>query len=107
MAKTHLTTGEVAALFGVAGQSAAEVRLRVSPWHVVGETAAAGWASLRRWVRAIRRGGIFAAVRAIPAAFTARQAAERIGTTVAAHAPTSCAALPLCHQAFVGARHMR
>ncbi len=99
--------GLAVALFGVARRSAAEVRRRVSPWQVVGAAAAAGWAALRRWVAAIRRGGIFPGVRAIPKGFTARQVAERIATTVAAHAPLSCAALALPHQAFVGARHMR
>lgn len=95
------------ALFGVARHTLAETRRRVSPWQVVGDGAAGSWAALRRWVAAIRRGGIFPTVRAIPVDFTARQAAERIATTVASYAPPACAALPLEHQAFVGARRMR
>ena len=95
------------ALFGVARRTITEIRRRVSPWQVVGDGAAGSWAALRRWVAAIRRGGLFPTVRAIPAGFTARQAAERIAMTVAAHAPPACAALPLEHQVFVGARRMR
>jgi hypothetical protein len=44
------------ALWGVKGLAAAEVRRRVSPFAIVGATAAAGWASLRRWSRAVRTG---------------------------------------------------
>lgn len=99
--------GLAVALFGVARRTVAEIRRRVSPWQIVGDAAVGSWAALRRWVAAIRRGGIFPGVRAVPAGFTARQAAERIATTVAAHAPLSCTALALPHQAFVGARHMR
>jgi hypothetical protein len=98
--------GLAMALFGIARQSAAEVRRRVSPFGVVGTTAASGWATLRRWVAAVRRGGLLSRVRAVPAAWTARQAAERIASSLAAQAPPSCSALALEAQAFVGARAM-
>lgn len=39
------------ALWGVTGLAPAEVRRRVIPFAFVGATAAAGWASLRRWSR--------------------------------------------------------
>jgi len=47
------------ALYGVAALAPAEVRRRVSPLRFVGATAAAGWASLRRWSRAVRASQIF------------------------------------------------
>jgi len=89
-------------LFGVGLETAAAIRRRVSPFQVVGSTAARGWASLRRWIRAVRDGDLFR-VRAIPSSWTARQAAERIATTLAAQAPPSCSSLSLEAQAFVGA----
>ena len=39
------------ALWSVEGLPAAEVRLRVSPFGVVGHDARRGWRSLRRWAR--------------------------------------------------------
>lgn len=94
--------GLAMALFGVGLETAAVIRRRVSPFHVVGSTAARGWATLRRWIRAARDGELFR-VRAIPSAWTARQAAERIATSLAAQAPPSCSSLSLEAQAFVGA----
>ena len=47
------------ASWALLAQPATEVRRRVSPWCVVGATAAAGWASLRRWTRALRRGKLW------------------------------------------------
>lgn len=95
--------GLALALFGVARESAAAVRRRVSPFGVVGSTAAIGWATLRRWIRAVRAGALFPGVRAVPSDWTARQAAERIAMSLAAHAPPSSAALPLAAQVFAGA----
>jgi hypothetical protein len=95
--------GLALALFGVARQSAATVRRRVSPFGVVGSTAASNWTTLRRWIRAIRQGNLFPGLRAVPGTWTARQAAERIAMSLAAHAPPSSAALPLAAQVFAGA----
>ena len=94
------------ALYGVVGLSPNEVRRRVSTWRVVGATAATGWATLRRWLCAIRRGTLFGGVRAWPDGFSLRQAAERAATTLAAHALPSLARLPIEAQAFFGAVHM-
>lgn len=93
------------ALFGLQREPAAAVRRRVSPWKVVGPCAAAGWCTLRRWIRAVRAGRLLGCVRGVPAAFTARQSAERAATTVAAHAPASPEPPPLSAQAFLGAAH--
>lgn len=90
------------ALWSVAGLSPAEVRARVSPLRIVGATAAAGWASLRRWSRAVREGRLFSVVRALPAEATLRQVAARAATTLAACAP-GAGGLALDSAAFLGA----
>jgi len=90
------------ALYGVVEFSPPEVRRRVSPLRIVGATAAAGWASLRRWARAVRAGRLFRAVRAPPADATLRQVAARAATTLAAYAP-GLAGLSIESAAFLGA----
>jgi hypothetical protein len=90
------------ALYGIAELSPAEIRRQVSPLRIVGPTAAAGWASLGRWCRAVRAGGLFRGVRALPADATLRQIAARAATTVAAYASGS-ARLPVESAAFIGA----
>lgn len=94
------------ALWGVAGLAAPEVRERVSPFAIVGATAAAGWASLRRWSRAVRGGRLFPVVRALPAEASLRQMAARAATTLAAYAP-GAGGLPIDSAAFFGAAHVR
>lgn len=74
------------ALFGLARVPLPEVRARVSPWGVVGHTAAASWASVSRWTEAVREGRLFE-VRRPPEEWTPRQVAERTATTLAARAP--------------------
>jgi hypothetical protein len=93
------------ALWGHAELAPAEVRRRVSPFAIVGTTAAAGWASLRRWSRAVRSGRLFPVVRALPAGVTARQVAARAATTLAAYAPGG-GGLLLESAAFIGAAHV-
>jgi hypothetical protein len=94
------------ALWAVDDLAPAEVRSRVSPWRIVGAAAAGGWASLRRWSRAVRTGALFATVRALPGEARLREVAARAATTVAAHAPASADALPLATRAFLGAAHV-
>jgi transposase len=90
------------ALYGGVGLSPREVRRGVSPLRIVGPTAAAGWASLRRWCRAVRAGRLFPAVRALPAGASVRQVAARAATTLAAYAPGS-GGLAIESAAFIGA----
>jgi hypothetical protein len=92
----------VLALYGVAGLSPAEVRRRVSPLGIIGATAASGWASLRRWTRAVRAGQLFPLVRALPTHATLRQVAARAATTLAAYAPGT-GGLSIESAAFLGA----
>jgi len=106
LARRLYSAGAVAlalALWGVAGLAPAEVRARVSPFTIVGATAAAGWASLRRWSRAVRAGRLFPAVRALPAEASLRQVAARAATTLAASAPGP-GGLSIESAAFLGAR---
>lgn len=72
------------AAWAVSGQTPAAVRGRVSPHRIIGPTAASGWASLRRWSRAVRAGRLFPVVRASPESATLRQVAARAATTLAA-----------------------
>jgi hypothetical protein len=90
------------ALFGVEQASPAEVRRRTSPWSVVGATAAAGWVTLRRWVRAVRTLRLLSKVRPTPPDFTDRQVAERAAMTAAAVAPPALATLAISSRAFAG-----
>ena len=90
------------ALYGVAALAPGEVRRRVSPLRIVGATAAAGWASLRRWAGAVRGGRLFPVVRALPAEATLRQVAARTATTLAAYA-LGGRGLSIDSAAFLGA----
>lgn len=96
--------GMAVALFGF-GTSAIEVRRQVSPWATVGATAAAGWASLRRWGRDLHAGRLFPRLRR-PAQGAPRQVAEWAGAALAAFAPAAFSKRPLCEQAFFGAAQM-
>ena len=93
------------ALWSVAELGPAEVRARVSPLRIVGATAAAGWASLRRWSRAVRAGGLFPVVRALPEEATLRQVAARAATTLAAYGP-GAGGLAIDSAAFLGVAHV-
>jgi ferredoxin len=87
------------ALWAVIGMTAAAVRARVSPFPIVGATAAAGWITLRRWAFDVRRRKLFATSRAAPPDFTARKHAERAASAVRALAP---AGLVLADGVFAG-----
>lgn len=93
------------ALWGVTGLAPPEVRRQVSPFAIVGATAAAGWASLRRWSGAVRSRRLFPVVRALPAEASLRQVAARAATTLAAYAP-GAGGLPITSAAFLGAAHV-
>jgi hypothetical protein len=97
--------GWALALYGLCHESLAAIRRRISPWSVIGATAATGWATLRRWVRAVRAGELFAVVRRVPADYSLRQVAERAATTLLSYAPPTAGALPLDHQSMIGAAH--
>lgn len=93
---------EAVALFGLERMSPVEVRLRVNPWSWVGPTAAAGWASLSRWLRAIEAGRLFPRLRRPVGHASLRGVAEQAGAALAAFAPAMYSARPLHEQAFFG-----
>ena len=87
------------ALWAVLRMTAVAVRRRVSPFPIIGATAAAGWISLRRWALDAHGRRLFATSRAAPTDFTARKHAERAAAAVRALAPSD---LAFAAGAFVG-----
>lgn len=79
------------ALWALLGMAAAAVRTRISPFSIVGATAAGRWITLRRWALDAGRGRLFATSRAAPPAFTARKHAERAASALRALAPSDLA----------------
>jgi len=91
------------ALWSVAPLPPAEIRQRISPWPIVGATAAGeGWVTLRRWARAGRAGRLFGAV-GRPLVGTLRQVAGRLAAIALGHAPPVLRHLPREAQVFHGA----
>ncbi len=72
-------------LWSFGGLSLGHTRAQVAP----GRTDEPGWAAVRRWLRAVGAGRLFASVRASPDGFTPRQRAERLAATMMALAPSS------------------
>lgn len=101
-----LAIAQAVALFGIERESAAKVRRKISPWSCVGATAAAGWASLLRWLRAIEAGQLFARLPRHGGHASLRGVAEQAGAALAAFAPAMHSARPLHEQAFFGGAHM-
>jgi hypothetical protein len=91
------------ALFGVHKLTASEVRRRTSPWNVVGPAATCGWATLRRWIRAVREGKLLPGSRGCPSEFAARQVAERVAVGLASCGPPPTDDADLATRAFQGA----
>lgn len=87
-------------LYGLEFRSQAEVRSQISPWREVGAGASHRWATLNRWLRAIREKRLLPFVRRIPAGFSCRAAAERVATTLAAMAPPALRCRSLAEQVF-------
>jgi hypothetical protein len=109
MLRRHLFTASAIALalalWSAMGESAATVRHQVSPDVVVGATAAAGWASLRRWTRAIGAGELFACVRACPPDWALRKVAERATHALASTGPHASSGASLLDRVCAGAAH--
>lgn len=93
-------------LYGLLGWKAFCIRQKLCPWTVMGDAAPGGWATLRRWLAAVKQKKLLPAVRPCPAEFGPRQVAERAAAYCCAHAaPTHWGAQP-CEQAFLGGMHM-
>jgi hypothetical protein len=104
---TAMAIGLAFALFGLLDQSPAQVRQAVSSWPVVGATAAAGWATLKRWARAARAGTLFAGRRRAPPRTPLRQVAEAVAAWLSSLAPPPCSPVPDAVSAFTGGAHLR
>ena len=90
------------ALFGALRLSPAAIRERVSPWRIVGVSAARRWVTLLRWTDAVAERRLFRCVRPAPLSWARRRVAERAATTIAGHAPPSTER-SLEEQVFLGA----
>lgn len=97
--------GFALALWGLVQATAAEVRRKVCPAKILGHTAVAGWATLRRWARAIARRRLFPSLARPGPGATLREVAQSAATALAASADPTTRALPLEHRAFLGAAH--
>lgn len=93
-------------LYGVLLLPAKAVRDRISPWPVVGATAARTWVQLMRWVQAVQTGTLFATLRPCPPEFTRRQVAERAAMAAAAQAPPQAMHGAPPEAAFFGGAHL-
>jgi len=91
------------ALFGIGELSEAAVRERSSPWKIVGPTAAKGWCTLRRWVRAIRSGRLWPGVAALREGWTVRAVARRVASVLAASGPVELRSADPAAAVFVAA----
>lgn len=67
-------------MYGLSGASLRATRARIAPWR----SAEAGWPALGRWLDAIARRALFAAVRPWPRGWPRRRQAERVATSVLA-----------------------
>jgi hypothetical protein len=91
------------ALFGIGEYSEAAVRERSSPWQVVGATAAKGWCTLRRWVGAIRSGGLWPGLAALREGWTVRDVARRVASVLSARGPAELRSADPAAAAFIAA----
>lgn len=95
--------GLALALWALAQATAAQVRRRISPAKIVGPTAASGWATLRRWARAVQHKKLFASTPAPRRDATLRQVAASAAAALCASADPTSRGLALCARAFFGA----
>jgi hypothetical protein len=93
------------ALWGLVGAAAAEVRRRVCPATILGDAAAASWATLRRWAQAVSRGVLFPSVPKPGAGAPLRSIAASAAAAIAALGDPSTRGLSIERRAFLGAAH--
>jgi len=95
--------GLALALWGLVLATAAEVRRRVCPAKILGPAAATGWATLRRWARAVARGHLFASTPTPDSTAPLRRAAALAAAALAACADPTTRGLAIEHRALLGA----
>jgi hypothetical protein len=91
------------ALFGVERHPSAVVRRRISPWRVLGATAARSWRTLRSWLRSATKGQLLPGASAMSG--RPRELATRLSYTLAAKAPPAFFRRSISEQAVIGALH--
>jgi hypothetical protein len=109
VARRHYAATAIAfalALYGLSGQSHDEVRTQVSPSRVVGVSAQRRWVTLGRWIDAVARRDLFAALPAIAPNVSRRDLARRAAMAIGAHAPPSVQGGSPAERAFFGAAHL-
>ena len=94
------------ALYGLAGESHADVRRRVSPSKIIGVRAQRRWITLSRWASAVASRDLFASLPAMPSDRPRREVAARAAMAIGAHAPPSLQTGAPTERAFFGAAHM-
>jgi len=92
------------ALWVADDKSQAEIRGAVSPLKHVGVSERCRWRSLARWSRDAAAGRLFSQQWA--AVDDAREQAERVVATLAAHAPPGDRGQPTTHRVWQGALRM-
>ena len=97
--------GLALALWGLLLATAVVVRQRVCPATILGNDAACGWATLRRWARDVALGKLFAASPKPASSASLREVAASAAAALAASANASTRALPIEQRAFLGAAH--
>ncbi|WP_437624403.1 hypothetical protein [Sorangium sp. So ce1151] len=90
---------------GLALVTAAEVRRRVGPATILGDSAVTGWATLRRWARDVAQQRLFAEAHDPGPSASLPQSAARAAASLAASADPTTRARPIEHRAFSGAAH--
>ncbi|WP_437982051.1 hypothetical protein [Sorangium sp. So ce117] len=95
--------GFALALWGLVLATAAEVRRRVGPAKILGDSAVAGWATLRRWARDVAQRRLFSDAPDPGPSASLRKSAAAVATSLAASADPTTRALPLEQRAFFGA----
>lgn len=106
-ARKHFSGAAIAlalTLWGLCGQSAAQVRALVSDWVHSG-AAARGWRSLKRWAAQVAGGELFSAL-GVRVEGSPREVAARAAQVLCGTCPPEVRHQPLPHQAFAGACHV-
>lgn len=102
---TASAIGLALALFGLERMPLPRGRTAVSPWTTIGATAAAGWLSVRRWIRAVRDRRLFARLHlGGTAQQTAHQIAARVARALSALGPSAPTRADVRAAVFAGAR---
>jgi hypothetical protein len=93
------------ALWGLVQATTAAVRRRVSGEQQLGFNAVTGWATLRRWARAVADKRLFPSVRGPAPGATLRSVAASTAAALAALADSTTRDWPIEQRAFLGAVH--